>query len=101
MGTDYYELKKPVTSINYKELHQHILLTIFVNRAFSGTLTFRKGEEIIDFLNLLRGKQVAFTFYNGKKTKLELMKSFDSDNVQFISSYCELITLKELKILCQ
>jgi hypothetical protein len=102
MGTEYYELKKPLTSLVCQDIGGHIHLTIFMNHGSTGTLILRKGEELSDFLNLLKGECVAKTSYLGdiKGKVLKLMKSFDSENVQLLSSNDESITLKELKKLC-
>ncbi len=100
MGTEYYELKKPVTSIDYRETEKHVHLIIFCNHANCGSITLSKGEESEDFLNLFRGKCVAKTSFIKEQRLLKIFEHYPFDDVYLLSADNSLTTLKKLKEEC-
>ena len=70
MSTEYYALKKPITSIRPEIMGGHTHVGIWVNHAKSGTLVFR-NDEWNDAIWLFVERDVSeppmYTFWGGTK----------------------------------
>ena len=98
MGTNFYALHDPITSIKLESNGAHTKITIWINHANAGTLTIR-NNEVGGFCLALRGEQVGkrtagqdsatkFTFYPGKNLL---------GTTQHISEYVDLYELRDLR----
>ena len=101
MSTNFYALKKPITSIRPEIMGGHTHVGIWVNHAKSGILVFR-NDEWKDAIWLFVEQDVALppmrTYCGGKKEGC-IVKEIDTlpSEQQMISEYGELTTVKQIR----
>lgn len=100
MSTEYYALKKPITSIRPKIMGGHTHVGIWVNHAKSGTLLFR-NDEWADAIWLFVDKDESpmRTFWGAVKDGC-IVKETDASSPaeqQVVSEFGELITVGQIR----
>lgn len=94
MGTNYYELRNPITHIAIEEVGEHYLINIWLNHLHSGVLTVVE-EELSDILEIFKSDKVIYhSFYRGGKTT---EKVSDTNNSVLISGSNEIISKEKLE----
>lgn len=102
MSTDYYALKKPITSIRPEIMGGHTHVGIWVNHAKSGTLVFR-NDEWNDAIWLFVEKNVSTppmrSFWGGVEDGCVVEEADNSlpAEQQMISELGELMTVGQIR----
>lgn len=102
MSTEYYALKKPITSIRPEIMGGHTHVGIWVNHAKSGTLVFH-NDEWKDAIWLFVEKNVVtppiHSFWGGTKDGC-IVKEIDASSPveqQMVNEFGELMTVGQIR----
>ena len=101
MSTNYYMFSEPVTSVKVLPSGNHHELIIWINHEQAGKLVL-KSDELTTFMDLLHGKHVATTHWGGADLGMQLTWTLGvapDNDVQLVSDYHEITTVRELKAL--
>lgn len=100
MSTNYYSLKKPITSIRPKIMDGHTHVDIWVNHAKAGTLVFR-NDEWKDAIWLFVENNISpmRTFWGGveKGCIVEETDTSFSTEQQMVDEFGELTTVGQIR----
>ena len=100
MSTDYYALKKPITSIRPEILGGHTHVGIWVNHAKSGTLIFH-NDEWKDAIWLFVEREVSpIRAFWGDTEKGCIVRETDTKSPaeqQMVSESGELVTIGQIR----
>jgi len=101
VSTDYYPLKLPITSLSKcdQDEYNYVQLTIKVDGKFCGNL-YIKDDEADNIICMLRSDTpVIHTSWGGELVGviIKTLTAYVPNDMQLISEYGELTTLKELK----
>lgn len=103
MGTTYYALKAPFTSLAIIPGGGHAKLKIWVNHAFAGELTVRdtnEHDELTAVLHALASEEeVGRLWYGGDAIGCQgvLVHAHLTNDIQVISEYGELTTIGSIR----
>lgn len=79
MSTNYYRLKRPITSVHMNVTGPHTRIVVFVNHANAGELCLR-NEEVAGFLLAMKSEYTALQKYASGDGKTCL--SFEDDGLE-------------------
>ena len=101
MGTEYYKLKPPVTSVKVVEENpSHTKLSIWINHGLAGTLTLRT-KEVQNLLRILAddGMCVLHTRWGGleRGTVVTVNDTSLPEDTVIVSEYGRLSTISEIR----
>ena len=100
MSTEYYALKKPITSIKPEVMGGHTHVGIWVNHAKSGTLVFRNDEWVAAkrlFVDVSKSAMRSFWGGTEKGCIVEETDTSSSAEQQMVSEYGELETVGQIR----
>ena len=96
MGTDYFELEKPITYLKIEDTRGYCKVSIWINHEYSGLLTVRP-EELDDIIELFTSEKVVYRIYYGGEQKRAITEKMnETNNPIVISEYGSIVSVKEM-----
>ena len=96
MGTDYFELRKPITHLSLEKRGGHYRISIWINHGLSGVLIIRE-DELDDTMDLFTSEKVVYHGYYGSGQKEIIEKIHETNNLVVISEYGNIIEAEKLE----
>ena len=96
MGTDYFELRKPITHLSLEKRGGHYSISIWINHGFSRLLTIRE-DELDDIMDLFTSEKVIYHGYYGSGEKEIIERIYETNNLIVISEYGNRVEAEKLE----